>query len=60
VEGKDTEACVTFAPTVLDGVMSACVVDTLERPLDANTARLEGQMLTVPVSAFGIVAVRLV
>ena len=57
VEGVATEARVTLSPSLLGGGATAVEVDTLERPLDGGTARLEGQTLTVALPAFGIATV---
>ncbi len=59
VDGVATEARVLLAPNLLDGVISALEVDTLECPQPSNRAHLEGDILTVHVPALGIVTVRL-
>jgi len=63
VEGKETEARVTLAPALLPGNTNegatAIEADTLERPLDLNSARLEGNTLLVKLPAFGITTVRI-
>jgi len=62
VEGRETEARLTLAPQLLSGGansgVTAVEVDTLERPLDVNDARLEGNTLIVRMPAFGITTVR--
>jgi len=57
VEGVETEARLTLAPELL-GERNAVEVDTLERPLETNGARLEGNVLHVRLPAFGITTVR--
>jgi alpha-mannosidase len=59
VEGRETTARVTVSPALLPQGTAAVEVDTLERPVAGNGARLEGEMLTVQVPAFGIAAVRI-
>jgi alpha-mannosidase len=59
VEGQKTEARLTLAPKLLPAEATAVEVDTLERPLDANGARLEGDTLVVSLPAFGIATVRI-
>lgn len=58
VAGADTAVRVTLAPALAPAGAAAVEVDTLERPVEGGTARLEGQTLTVRVPAFGIAAVR--
>lgn len=58
VEGRETEAQLTFSPLLLSKGMRAVAVDTLERPVE-NVARLEGERLHVALPAFGIVTVRI-
>ncbi|NWG76401.1 MAG: hypothetical protein HXY24_17665, partial [Rubrivivax sp.] len=58
VAGRDTAARVTLAPALAPAGAAAVEVDTLERPVEGSTARLEGQMLTMQVPAFGIVAMQ--
>jgi len=69
VSGKDTDARLTLAPELLSSGAprgapgnankgaSAVEVDTLERPLDANGARFEGNTLVVKLPAFGVATV---
>jgi len=63
VEGKETEARLTLAPELLprgtNGETTAVEVDTLERSLDVNNARLEGNTLVAKLPAFGITTVRI-
>ena len=59
VEGHKTEARLTLAPELLPEEATATEVDTLERPLDINGARLEGGTLVVSLPAFGIATVRI-
>jgi len=59
VEGKETEAELTLAPALLPEGATAVEVDTLERSLDINSARLEGSTLTVKLPALGITTVRI-
>ncbi len=58
VEGKTGEAKIRIASELLSDRATAVEVDTLERPLEVNTARLdadgEGWDLTVPLPDFGI------
>ncbi len=58
IEGMNTEAQVHLAPDLVEDGATAVEVDTLERPLDSDNLRLEGDTLTVSVPAFGIVTVR--
>ncbi len=58
VEGRDTEARVQFAPFLIVDQEQAFEVDILERSAETNTARLEGDVLRVPVPAYGITTVR--
>jgi alpha-mannosidase len=57
VEGRETAAKLTLAPALLLENAIAVEVDTLERPLPANGAKLEGDTLTVTLPAFGITTV---
>ena len=59
VEGRETEARVRLSPALVPGGASAVEADTLERPLDESTARIEGGTLLVRLSAFGIATVRI-
>jgi len=59
VEGRDTEAVVKIAPFVIVDREQAIEVDTLERPVAPNSARLTGDELTVSVPAYGITTVLL-
>ena len=54
VEGMETEAKVKLASELLTEDATVVEVDTLERPLDVNNARLEGNILIVKLSAYGI------
>ncbi|MGC9520381.1 MAG: alpha-mannosidase [Anaerolineae bacterium] len=58
VEGKTGEAEIRLAPELLSDHATAVEVDTLERALEINTARLdadgEGWSLTLPLPGFGI------
>ncbi len=58
VEGCSTEARVTLTAGLLPVGVSAIETDTLERPLEANGARLEGNCLTVQMPAYGVSTVR--
>jgi len=57
VEGKAIEAQVAVAAGLLGDAGSA-EVDTLERPVNGNCVRLEGETLTVCVPAFGVTTVK--
>ncbi len=57
VEGKAGEAQVRVAAGLLDDA-GAAEVDTLEHPVNEDTVRLEGEVLTVSVPAFGITTVK--
>jgi len=57
VDGVAAEARVMLAPELLRPT-SATAVDTLERPVAAGAARLEGNGMSVNVPASGIAAVR--
>ena len=59
VDGMETETKLTLAPELLPERASAIEVDTLERPLDANSARLEENTLVVKLRAYGIASVRI-
>jgi len=59
VEGKKTEARVALAPELVGKGATAIEVDTLERPVDGNGARLEDGALVVEVPAYGIAAVQI-
>ena len=58
VDGVATTARITLAPALAPSGSSAREVDTMERPADANTARLEANRLTFTLPAFGIATVR--
>ncbi len=57
VEGRDTEARVSIAPELLPDGATVIEVDTLEQPVESNTARWENHTLRVTLPAFGIVTV---
>lgn len=59
VDGTATTARIALAPALLPESANAIEVDTLERPVSPNTARLEGTTVTVDLPAFGIAAVRI-
>ena len=59
VAGEETTARISLAPTLVRGSATAIEVDTLERPLGTNSARLHGGSLSVTVPAHGISAVRI-
>jgi alpha-mannosidase len=56
---EELEASVTLAPELLPEGTSAVEVDTLERPLEPNRARLHADTLVVHLPAFGIATVRI-
>jgi alpha-mannosidase len=58
VEGRATEARWDLNPGLVPDGAEAVEVDTLERPLDVNGARLDGNTLVVTVPAYGITSVR--
>jgi alpha-mannosidase len=58
VEGKTGEAQLRLAPDLLAPQTTVVEVDTLEQPLAGNVARLEGDVLYVPVAGFGVTTVR--
>ena len=58
VEGQETEARVRLSPALVSEGATVVEADTLERPLDESTARIEGGTLLVNLPAFGIVTVR--
>ena len=57
-EGKKTETRVKLAPELVAAGTAVVEVDTLERPVAKNGARLEDGTLVVEIPACGIVAVR--
>ncbi|MCU0519959.1 MAG: hypothetical protein MUF84_04620, partial [Anaerolineae bacterium] len=57
VEGVAVEAKVHIAADLLGDAASGTEVDILERPLSENSARIEGETLTVRVPAFGTTTV---
>ncbi|RKY03637.1 hypothetical protein DRP77_05710 [Candidatus Poribacteria bacterium] len=59
VEGKSVEAEVWIDPSIVRPNSPAVEVDLLERPLEANTARMEGEVLKVRVPARGIATVKI-
>ncbi len=59
VEGRDTEARVVLASTLLPQGASVVEVDTLERPLATRSVRIEGRVVLAQVPAYGIVTVRI-
>jgi alpha-mannosidase len=59
VEGVETEARVTLSPELAPQGATAVEVDTLERPLDGGSARIEKGTLTVRLPAYGIATVRI-
>ncbi len=59
VAGQGTEVRVSIASGLLPESATAVEVDTLERPVEPNSASLDGGTLTVTVPAFGISAVRI-
>jgi alpha-mannosidase len=58
VEGIEARAELTLAPELSPTGASAIEVDTLERPLASNSARLAGGVLSVNLGAFGVTSVR--
>ena len=58
VEGLETEARIALSPLLIGTGARAVEVDTVERPLEANGARLEGDTLRVRLPAFGVTTVR--
>jgi len=59
VDGVATTARVAFAPELLPEGAQAVEVDMMERALAVNTARVEGQTMTIEIPVFGIAAVRI-
>jgi alpha-mannosidase len=57
VDGTATTAQITFAPELLPGNAVAVEVDTMERALSTNSARVEGNVITVNLLAFDITTV---
>ncbi len=58
VDGVATAARIAFAPELLPEGVQAVEVDTMERPVAANTAQIEGNIIAVNLPAFGIKTVR--
>jgi len=54
VDGIATTARITFTPELLPKNAVAVEVDTMERPLAVNTARIEKNALSVNLAAYGI------
>jgi alpha-mannosidase len=59
VEGLETEARVALAPELVPQGAAAVEVDTLERPVEGGSARLEEGTLSVTLPAYGIATVRI-
>jgi alpha-mannosidase len=59
VEGLETEARVALAPELVPEGAAAVEVDTLERPVEGGSARLEEGTLSVTLPAYGIATVRI-
>jgi alpha-mannosidase len=59
VEGRDCQAQVKMASDLLPEGATAVEVDTLERPLASNGARMENGTIVVEVPAYGIATVRI-
>jgi hypothetical protein len=59
VEGQETTARVRLSPAFVSPGAAAVEVDTLELEIEEGTARLEGDVLSVRVPAFGISTVRI-
>jgi alpha-mannosidase len=57
VEGRETEAQVFLASALVSEGATAVEVDTLERPVEDGSARLEEGVLTVRLPAYGIATV---
>ncbi len=57
-EGRETEARIRLAPHLAAAGAPAVETDLLERPLAESTARMDGDVLTVTVPAYGIATVR--
>ncbi|MGD9496547.1 MAG: alpha-mannosidase [Armatimonadota bacterium] len=57
-EGRDTQARVRLAPQLAAPGTAAVETDLLEQPLAQSSARMEGEILTVTVPAWGIATVR--
>ena len=49
-----------LSPELVSKGATAVEVDTLERPIDGGSARLEGNTLVVKLPAYGIVTVRVI
>jgi alpha-mannosidase len=60
VDGQATDASVKLAPELLDEATTAMALDTLERPCDEPPVRRDGDRLSVPIPAFGIVTLGLI
>jgi alpha-mannosidase len=58
-DGQATTARIVLGKGLVADSARAVEVDTLERPLQTNSAALDGNKLTVAVPAFGISAVRI-
>jgi alpha-mannosidase len=58
VEGKESEARVALASELVPEGATAVEVDTLERPVEGGSARLEGGTLSVWLPAYGISTVQ--
>ena len=56
--GEETEAQVRLSSMLCEPSSAAVETDLLEQPAEANTARMEGDVLTVRLPAFGIATVR--
>lgn len=57
--GQSGEVGVRLDPALVAGGLRAVETDILERPLDTNSARMDGDTLRVGMPAYGIVTVRL-
>ena len=58
VEGKTTDAQLTFSPAVLGSRSRALLTDILERPLDVPALPIQDSSLSVPINPYGIVTLR--
>lgn len=58
VEGTGIEAEIAIDPTLVKPDANAVETDVLERPIDNNTAKMDGSVLEVTVPAFGIATVK--
>ncbi len=58
VEGRETEAGVRLARELMPEGGTAFAMDTLERPLEGGSARLERDTLVVKLPAYGIATVQ--